>query len=93
MPGAEWRRGKDGWELRKLGGDLVIGDNQITVPKQTLRYQGEMLDGHNDHRIVMAMSVVLSQIGGAIRGAEAIQKSYPGFFKDIQELGAEVEFT
>ena len=50
-----------------------------------------MLDGHNDHRIVMAMSVILSKIGGTIDGVEAIKKSYPGFFKDIKELGAEVE--
>ena len=77
-------------ELRKLGGNLVIGDNQITVPKQELRYLGTPLSGHNDHRIVMAMSVILSQIGGTIEGVEAVRKSYPGFFQDIQKLGAEV---
>lgn len=78
-------------ELRKLGGGLVFGDNTITVPKQQLRYQGTVLDGHNDHRIVMAMSVVLSQLGGSIEGIQAVRKSYPGFFEDIQNLGAEVE--
>lgn len=78
-------------ELRKLGGGLIFGDNTITVPKQTLRYQGAMLNGHNDHRIVMAMSVILSRIGGCIEGVEATRKSYPGFFRDIEKLGAEVE--
>lgn len=77
-------------ELEKLGGGLVFGDNMITVPKQRLAYSGKMLDGHNDHRIVMAMSVVLSKISGAISGIEAVKKSYPGFFEDIQTLGAEV---
>jgi 3-phosphoshikimate 1-carboxyvinyltransferase len=38
----------------------------------------------------MAMSVILSKIGGTIEGAEAIRKSYPGFFDDIRKLGAEV---
>ena len=80
-------------ELQKLGGGLVFGDNVITVPKQKLEYRGIPLSGHNDHRIVMAMSVVLSRTGGAIDGAEAIQKSYPGFFSDIIRLGAEVELT
>ena len=80
-------------ELRKLGGGLVFGDNTITVPKQSLSYKGVMLDGHNDHRIVMAMSVILSEIGGAISGAEAIKKSYPGFFEDIKGLGAEVTLS
>jgi len=79
-------------ELTKLGGGLVFGNNMITVPKQKLQYQGKIIDGHNDHRIVMAMSVVLSCIGGEITGIEAVRKSYPGFFDDIRQLGAEVEF-
>ena len=78
-------------ELQKLGGGLVFGDNTITVPKQTLHKPTEMIDGHNDHRIVMAMSVVLSQFGGSINGAQAVAKSYPSFFEDIAKLGAEVE--
>jgi 3-phosphoshikimate 1-carboxyvinyltransferase len=77
-------------ELAKLGGGLVFGDNYIVVPKQELKYSGEVLDGHNDHRIVMAMSVILSKVGGAIDGIEAVRKSYPGFFEDIIKLGAEV---
>ncbi len=78
-------------ELVKLGGGLVFGDNMITVPKQKLKNKGIILDGHNDHRIVMAMSVILSQTGGEIAGIEAVRKSYPGFFEDIEKLGAEVE--
>ena len=78
-------------ELRKLGGGLEFGDNTVTVPPQKLQYKGEMLHGHNDHRIVMAMSVILSAIGGAIDDAEAVKKSYPGFFEDIKKLGAKVE--
>ena len=78
-------------ELAKLGGGLIFGDNRITVPKQELRYSGKPIDGHNDHRIVMAMSVILSHTGGEIHGIEAVKKSYPGFFDDIRKLGAEVE--
>jgi 3-phosphoshikimate 1-carboxyvinyltransferase len=80
-------------ELLKLGGGLVFGDNSITVPKKELAYNGIMLDGHNDHRIVMAMSVILSKIGGSISGAEAVKKSYPGFFDDIIKLGARVNLS
>jgi 3-phosphoshikimate 1-carboxyvinyltransferase len=78
-------------ELKKLGGGLLFGDNRIVVPKQELKDNGAVLDGHNDHRIVMAMSVVLSHLGGEIEGTEAVRKSYPGFFSDIAELGANVE--
>ena len=78
-------------ELEKLGGGLVIGDNKVTVLKQQLQYKGSVLSGHKDHRIVMAMSVVLSTTGGEITGIEAVRKSYPGFFEDIKQLGAKVE--
>ena len=77
-------------ELQKLGGGLIFGRNTITVPKQTLRHSEALLSGHNDHRIVMALSVILSRIGGSVAGAEAVRKSYPGFFRDIQKLGANV---
>ena len=78
-------------EFQKLGGGLVFGNNSITVPKQELKDKGVMISGHNDHRIVMAMSVILSKIGGTIDGVEAVRKSYPGFFEDIKQLGAKVE--
>lgn len=77
-------------ELQKLGGRLIFGENEIAVPKQELENKGMTINGHNDHRIVMAMSLVLSKTGGTIEGIEAVRKSYPNFFEDIKELGAEV---
>ncbi len=77
-------------ELQKLGGGLILGNNSITVPKQILSDKGIILSGHNDHRIVMAMSMILSRCGGIIDGVEAVRKSYPAFFEDIIKLGAEV---
>lgn len=76
-------------ELVKLGGGLVFGKNTITVPKQNLKRSAEPLNGHNDHRIVMALSLILSRCGGTIEGAQAVRKSYPDFFRDIINLGAE----
>ena len=80
-------------ELSKLGGGLILGNNTVIVPKQELKYNEQVLDGHNDHRIVMALSVILSRTGGAIDGAEAVRKSYPEFFKVIKQLGAKVELS
>lgn len=77
-------------ELSRLGGGLILGENTVTVPRQALCYRGEVLSGHNDHRIVMALSVILSVIGGSIAGAEAVKKSYPGFFEDMIKLGGKV---
>ena len=39
----------------------------------------------------MALSLLLTKYGGSICEAEAVRKSYPGFFDDIRKLGIEVE--
>lgn len=78
-------------ELRKLGGGLIFGENSITVPKQDLRSSEAPLSSHNDHRIAMALAMILSRIGGSIEGAEAVRKSYPRFFDDLRMLGAKVK--
>ena len=51
------------------------------------------LDGHTDHRIVMSMAVagICSGHPVTINGAECIQKSYPGFWDDLEGLGIRVE--
>ena len=77
-------------ELIKLGGGLIFGNNRIIIPKQELKNKDVVLFGHNDHRIVMALSLILSKFGGTIEGAEAVRKSYPKFFEDIISLGAKV---
>ncbi len=77
-------------ELCKLGGGLVFGEASITVPKLEFKNVEIVFEGHNDHRIVMALSLILSKCGGTISGAEAVRKSYPSFFEEIKKLGAEV---
>jgi 3-phosphoshikimate 1-carboxyvinyltransferase len=49
------------------------------------------IDSYNDHRIVMAASVAALHCNGpiTITGAEAVNKSYPGFFSDLGFLGIE----
>ena len=56
-----------------------------------LKKPDEILCGHNDHRIVMALSLLCSLTGGKIDGAEAVAKSYPDYFEKIKSLGIVVE--
>ena len=74
-------------ELRKFGATVTLYDDSVVVFPGSFHSPTEPLLGHNDHRIVMALSVLLSFVGGTIRGAEAIRKSYPTFFHDITKLG------
>ena len=80
-------------ELSKFGTKLTVKDNEVIVEESTLHAPKELLNSHNDHRIVMALSVLLSVCGGKIEGAEAVNKSYPEFFRNIKKIGIEVEIN
>ena len=78
-------------ELEKLGVHCLRTDNTITVPGGQLTRPAQVLFGHNDHLVVMALSLLLSRVGGTIEGAQAVSKSFPHFFDCIRSLGVEVE--
>ena len=75
-------------ELAKFGVKADIEDNSITVGSG-VHAPSEVLCGHNDHRIVMALSVMCLETGGTIDGAEAVRKSFPAYFDRLAELGAD----
>ena len=80
-------------ELQKFGAELEVGENTVRVINRELHPPTERLYGHNDHRIVMSLSVLSTLYGGEIEGCEAVSKSYPDFFKDIKALGIKVYET
>jgi|AGTN01.3.fsa_nt_gi 3-phosphoshikimate 1-carboxyvinyltransferase len=55
--------------------------------------QGGEVDSFGDHRIAMAFSVAAaaSKQGVTIRGAQCVDKSYPGFYEDFAKLGGKFE--
>ncbi len=52
---------------------------------------GGYVEGYRDHRIVMAMAIasLLCKKDVLLRGTEAVQKSYPDFFRDFEKLGGD----
>ena len=80
-------------ELEKFGAELEVDENSVTVKKTDLHAPSELLYGHNDHRIVMSLTVICSLFGGQIEGCEAVSKSYPKFFEDIKALGIIINDT
>lgn len=77
-------------ELRKFGAKITVSENEVLIEPSALHTPTELLWGHNDHRIVMALSVLATQLGGTVDGAQAIAKSYPAFFEDMRRLGLEI---
>ena len=74
-------------ELKKCGVTLSVGKDSVTVPGGQLRAPSVPLSSHNDHRIVMALSVILSRFGGVLDGAEAVNKSFPAYYDTLKTLG------
>ena len=79
-------------ELSKFSVKVNLSENTAEIEKTEIKKPTCVLDGHNDHRIVMALSVLLCKTGGEIEGAQAVNKSYPNFFDDLRSLGTEVIF-
>ncbi len=80
-------------ELLKFGIPVEVGENHVLIGSATLVPPSEPLFGHNDHRIVMALSVLLTLTGGVIEGAEAVSKSYPDFFDVLKNLNVGIEIN
>lgn len=79
-------------ELSKLGGQASLAGDEIRIRQSRLR-PGPALSSHGDHRIAMALAVAAlgARIPVEIQGAEAVEKSYPDFWKDLAAIGARVE--
>jgi 3-phosphoshikimate 1-carboxyvinyltransferase len=76
--------GKMGLKVQ-LDGDLMIIEGVKALKASTVH-------SRHDHRIAMACAVAALRADGSvlIENAEAINKSYPDFYTDIQKLGAVV---
>ena len=75
--------------LSALGGRVDVLPDALLVHGGPL--SGGTVDGAGDHRIVMAAAIAAIGCQGpvTILGAEAVNKSYPGFFDDYQALGGD----
>jgi 3-phosphoshikimate 1-carboxyvinyltransferase len=79
-------------EFGKAGVQIILEADEMLISGCT-RLQSAIFDSHNDHRIAMACSILSIFANGScqINRAEAIQKSYPGFYNDLMQLGINIE--
>ena len=79
--------------LSALGADVSeLPDGLLIHGKERLP-GGVSVDGCNDHRIVMTAAILASACDApvVITGAEAVSKSYPAFFADLNQLGGKTD--
>ncbi len=75
--------------MQGFGVRAFTGPDEIIIRGGGLETGGPV-DGFSDHRIVMAAAILATaaQAGETlISGAQAVNKSYPGFFEDFVRLG------
>jgi 3-phosphoshikimate 1-carboxyvinyltransferase len=74
--------------LNLLGADVRETEDSLIINGKP-KLAGGTTTGCGDHRIVMALAAVsvVCEKAVVIKGADAVEKSYPGFFGDFNKLG------
>jgi 3-phosphoshikimate 1-carboxyvinyltransferase len=80
-------------EFGKVGVPVFVEDEDYLVIKGK-QPTGGTFYSHNDHRIAMAgaLMALRGENPVSISHAEAVNKSYPAFFKELEKLRAVVEY-
>jgi 3-phosphoshikimate 1-carboxyvinyltransferase len=81
-------------ELRKLGVECSEEPDAFEIVGSPEGYEGGIdLEAHNDHRVIMLLTIVGLRCRRpiAILDAHHVTKSYPAFFDDLRSLGARIE--
>jgi len=79
-------------ELGKMNIKVELNDNVMLI-EGTEAIKAAAVHSHHDHRIAMMCAVLALKANGetTIEVAEAVNKSYPDFYRHLQSLGASVE--
>lgn len=79
-------------ELRKFGAEVTELEDGFRITG-THHLTGAVVDGHDDHRIAMSMSVMAMVAEGetTVLDARCAGDSFPGFAETLQKLGASVD--
>lgn len=78
--------------LRALGADVTANDDGLDI-RGGKSLKGGSVDSFADHRIAMmaASAANICQNPVLIERAQAVNKSYPGFFSDFRLLGGKID--
>ncbi len=78
-------------EFGKLGIEITLQDDLMIIKGGT-GIKSATVHSHHDHRIAMACAVAGLCADGVvvIQEADAINKSYPGFYEHLKQLGASI---
>ena len=81
-------------ELENLGLSVSETENSLSITGAPGIAGGNAANGHGDHRMIMLLTLLGLRAEQPLRitGAHHIRKSYPLFFRHLEELGARFEY-
>jgi 3-phosphoshikimate 1-carboxyvinyltransferase len=74
-------------ELEKLGAQVRITNNSLHLSASQDIKSGVSIETYNDHRMAMAFAPLALKTNLTINDAEVVSKSYPTFWKDLENIG------
>lgn len=74
-------------ELEKVGAEIEITDESLTLKQGGQMISDVAIDTYNDHRMAMAFAPLALKISLKMNDAEVVSKSYPDFWKDMEIIG------
>ncbi len=78
-------------EIEKLGGTVHITNTDLKLEATSTIKEGIAIDTYQDHRMAMAFAPLALRTDLLINEAEVVSKSYPDFWKDMKQLGFQIE--
>ena len=79
--------------LKRMNVEVEMTDSSLIIEGKSM-VDGGVFESFGDHRIVMSIAIAAIRANHPvlIKNAEAVNKSYPNFFLDYQNLGGNVTF-
>ncbi|HEX5170161.1 MAG TPA: 3-phosphoshikimate 1-carboxyvinyltransferase [Cyclobacteriaceae bacterium] len=79
-------------ELQKIGADLLEGDNKWTLKPSHSLPAVATFQTYHDHRMAMAFAPLATRMNVIIESPGVVKKSYPSFWRDLEEMEFELKF-
>jgi 3-phosphoshikimate 1-carboxyvinyltransferase len=77
-------------ELKNLGLKVKTTNESMEINGGSI--SPGVVDSHNDHRMAMSLALIGLKVPGIkIRNPECVNKSFPGFWDKLRELGVEIK--
>tara|TARA_B100000780_G_scaffold172143_1_gene120537 strand:+ start:3853 stop:5082 length:1230 start_codon:yes stop_codon:yes gene_type:complete len=77
-------------ELTKLGANIFVTNTSLHLRTSSIIHANISIETYNDHRMAMAFAPLAMRVPLEILDAGVVTKSYPNFWKDLQQIGFQI---